>query len=57
MSKESKNEGNEGTELMKRLKVRTRVWMYTQQVPKVPFDSIEALIRRIKKIPNLDKLA
>lgn len=57
MSKESKNEGNEGTELMKSLKVRSRVWMYTQQVPKVPFASIEALIRRVKKIPNLDKLA
>ena len=57
LSKESKNEGNEDTEAMKSLKVRSRVWMYTQQEPKVPFDSIEALIRRTQEIPNIDKLA
>ena len=57
LSKESKNEGNEDTEAMKSLKVRSRVWMYTQQGPKVPFDSIEALIRRTQEIPNIDKLA
>ena len=55
--KESKNEGHEGIKPTETPKVRSRVWMYTQQLGDLPFDSIEALIRRTKEITSLDKLA
>lgn len=44
---------NEGTKPT----VRSCVWMYTQQLDHLPFSSIDALVRRIKSISNLDKLA
>lgn len=53
----SKNEGTEGKKKGGTSKVRSRVWMYTQQISDLPFDSTEALVRRIKTIPNLDKIA
>ena len=53
----SKNEGSEDKKKGETPKVRSRVWMYTQQVEDLPFDSIDALIRRVKTVPNLDKIA
>lgn len=57
LSGNSENEGTEGRKKGETPKVRSRVWMYTQQMSNLPFDSTEALARRIKTIPNIDKIA
>lgn len=57
LTQNDKNEGKEGTGKEEYGKVRSRVWMYTQQIDQLPFDSVDALIRRMKTIDNLDKLA
>ena len=48
LSENSQNEGAEGKKKEETPKVRSRVWMYTQQISDLPFDSTEALVRRIK---------
>lgn len=57
LSENSKNEGSEDKKKGETPKVRSRVWMYTQQISELPFDSVDALIRRVKTVPNLDKIA
>lgn len=57
LSENSKNEGSEGKKEEETPKVRSRVWMYTQQILNLPFDSTDALVRRVKTIPNIDKIA
>lgn len=57
MKENNKNDVNKDTKSTNQANLRSRVWMYTQQLSHLPFDSVEALIRRVKSLNNLDKLA